>query len=147
MAFKEQQNLSNYVQGIGVYDHYSPAGRGGSETWYCTWEKGGWSQQHSVVAQIGGQGYYPGTSPTAIVQDNNNLQLFWVGSGGPDQGLLYSDHALNPYSWTGRRNLGYEIGGQCLKKMSSASGLNYEKLAYVFWVDPNLGVWFTYEVS
>ncbi|KAG5805313.1 hypothetical protein H9Q74_011023 [Fusarium xylarioides] len=106
MAFKEQQNLSNYVQGIGVYDHYSPAGRGGSETWYCTWEKGGWSQQHSVVAQIGGQGYYPGTSPTAIVQDNNNLQLFWVGSGGPDQGLLYSDHALNPYSWTGRRNLG-----------------------------------------
>ncbi|KAF5722371.1 hypothetical protein FMUND_2883 [Fusarium mundagurra] len=153
MTFMEQQNLSNYVQGIGIYGHSSPAfdpsflewhGRTGddgilfasfygdkwgivrhidnvgiapgtspcvvlfnkvyvfwsrrveNETWYCNWEKSGWSPQRSVAAQIGGQGYYRGTSPTAIVQDDYNLRLFWVGSSGPDQGLWYSDHALNP---------------------------------------------------
>lgn len=78
---------------------------------HFTWEKGGWSQQRSVAVQSGGQGYYPGSSPTAIVQDDNSLRLFWVGSGGPDQGSWSSNFAQNPYSWTDQRNLGREIGG------------------------------------
>lgn len=122
-------------------------GRGVNGTWYSAWEKDGWSQQRSVAALIGGQGYYPGTSPTTIVQDDNSLRLFWVGSGGPDQGLWYSDFALNPHSWTGQRNLGREIGGQRLRKMSSASGLKYEKLVHLFWQDPDQEIWFTYEVT
>nr|RBQ98612.1 hypothetical protein FVER53263_12305 [Fusarium verticillioides] len=156
----DKWGLVGHIDTVGIAPGTSPcavffnkklhvfwSGRGGNETWYCTREDGGWSQQHSVSAQIGGQGYYPGTNPTAIVEDDKHLRLFWVGSGGPDQGLWYSDHKLNPYSWTGQRNLGNEIGGQHLKKMSSACGLKYDKTIYVFWEGPDQEIWLTYQLS
>ena len=125
-------------------------GSGNDGTWYSTTKNTDWAVQTSVRAQITTMSFLSGTSPTALVLgDDYSLRLFWVGSGGSDQGAWYSD--FNGTTWTSQRNMGQDIGGQELLASTNPCTVELGLTPYVFWVGSGQDMWFssgiTFDVS
>jgi hypothetical protein len=93
MPFRSQQNLSNFVGGIGLYDHSSPAsvvfkdmlyvfyvGRGGDGIFYTTAKAWDWSPIKNINDQARNIGVASNTSPSAVVY-KDKIYLFYNGKG------------------------------------------------------------------
>ena len=161
----ETWTTQSHIENVGIAEATSPFavastecfylfwnGRGNDGTYYKTLTNGSWTDQKSIKAQITSMGFLPGTSPTAIVlADHYLIRLFWVGSGGSNQGAWYSDFSPDKTSWTPQGNMSRDIGGQGFLPSTNPCTAMLRHVPYVFWVGYDKDLWLssglTFDVS
>ncbi|KAK3375714.1 hypothetical protein B0T24DRAFT_664858 [Lasiosphaeria ovina] len=120
-------------------------GRGGTGTWYATHTYAAgdglarvdeaWSVPASVKAQVAGMDFFAGTSPAAQpldAKDAATLRLFWVGPGGPSEGVAHSVMGAGG-TWSAKKLVAAEVGGQALAAGTSPCAINFTAGLFLFW--------------
>lgn len=117
-------------------------GRGADGTYTCYRDEKGWRfEDSSIAVRIGGQGFFPGTSPSILNFGNDHgFYLFWHGSG--KDGAFYS-FTPDGVKWTKQVSMAQQIGGQELRDQTSVCATLFGSVGYVFWVGSNgASIWF-----
>lgn len=111
--------------GLEIFLFYNGAGNDG--TWYTTFKGRTWTRAESISSHIHGQGCYPGTSPSAAMDSNYNICLFWNGSG--DDGIFFTSWHYMSRQWTKQE----KVKDYTIAKGTTPCAVTLGSQLYLFW--------------
>lgn len=116
-------------------------GTGNNGTWMTQYAAhGSWSPVVSLSPAVGGMGFLDLTSSAAFVSDDSRkLTLMWNGSG--NDGVWYSSTTDGTIWNSPAISLRSVVGSQKLLLKTSACGVSYRAIPYIFWVAEDNSLW------